>query len=77
MLDKEFEYYKTHQDELVSKFEGRWIVIKDQKVIGDYDSELQALENSKKDNEMGTFLIQFVEKGASSYTQTFHSRVAI
>lgn len=77
MLEKEFNYYKQHQDELVEKYKGRWIVIKGKKVVADYDTELEALEKTKKDHEVGTFLIQYVEEGDSSYTQTFHSRVAI
>jgi len=33
------------------------------------------METSKK-FELGTFLVQKVEPGTESYTQTFHSRVA-
>lgn len=77
MLDKEFEYYKSHQEELVAKYRGRFVVIRDQKVIGDYSSELEALTESKKNYEMGTFLIQYADTGKSNYTQTFHSRVTL
>ncbi len=76
-LTKEFEYYTTHQKELVAKYEGKFVVIKNQQVIGSYDSEIEAYEGAQKDNELGTFLIQRVEPGAENYTQTFYSRVSI
>ena len=76
MLEKEFKYYLDNQDELVKKYEGKFVVIKDCKVIGEYDDELQAIEETQKEHELGTFLVQKCEPGSESYTQTFHSRVS-
>ena len=76
-LTKEFEYYTAYQKELVEKYEGKFVVIKNQQVIGSYDSEIEAYEEAQKVNTLGTFLIQHVEPGAESYTQTFYSRVSI
>lgn len=70
-LKKEFKYYVDHQDELVAKYNGKVLVIKDQTVLGVYDSELKAVENTKKDFPIGTFLVQKCVPGKSS----FHSRV--
>ena len=75
-LEKEFQYYLEHQDELVEKYNGKYIVIKNQQVIGMFDNELEAIEKTSKDHELGTFLVQKCEPGTSSYTQTYHSRVA-
>ena len=74
-LEKEFKYYLEHQDELVKKYNGKFIVIKDCKVIGVFDSELEAVEKTAEKYELGTFLVQKCEPGAESYTQTYHSRV--
>ena len=74
-LESEFQYYIDHQNELVSKYEGKFIVIKNQGVVGVYNTEIEAYESSQKQYELGTFLIQKVEAGKSNYTQTFHSRV--
>lgn len=74
-LQKEFRYYIDHQDELVEKYRGKVIVIKDEKVIGVYDSDLEAIEKTSEKYELGTFLVQKCEPGFNSYTQTFHSRV--
>lgn len=73
-LEKEFKYYISHQDELVEKYNGQFVVIKDEEVIGSYDSEIEALEETSKKHEQGTFLIQKCEPGDESYTMTFHSR---
>lgn len=74
-LKKEFEFYTKNQTELVKKYAGKFIVIKDQKVIGEYSSEDEAYFESIKLHEIGTFLIQHCLPGEDSYTQTFHSRV--
>ncbi|MCU0782770.1 MAG: DUF5678 domain-containing protein [Verrucomicrobia bacterium] len=75
-LETEFNYYLEHQNELVEKFGGKHVVIKDQKVIGSYDSEVQAIQETVKSHRLGTFLVQKCEPGSAGYTQTYHSRVA-
>ncbi len=75
-LEKEFNYYLEHQDELVKKYNGKFIVIKDCHVIGVFDSELEAIEKTAEQHELGTFLVQNVAPGSESYTQTYHSRAA-
>jgi len=75
MLDKEFQYYLDHQSELVKKYNGRFIVVIGEEVVGDYESYEQALFESMKQYELGTFLIQECTEGDEAYTQTFHSRV--
>lgn len=74
-LEREFEYYLQHQNDLVKRYNGKFIVIKDEKVIGVYDNELEAIKETSKHHELGTFLVQKCEPGKESYTQTFHSRV--
>ena len=75
-LEREFKYYLEHQDKLVKDYNGKFIVIKDLHVIGAYNSALEAVEKTTEDHELGTFLVQKCEPGNSSYTQTYHSRVA-
>lgn len=75
-LKQEFEYYISNQADLVEKYNGKFIVIKNKEVIGAYDDQIQAIRETQKHHEIGTFLVQKVEPGDKSYTQTFHSRVA-
>ena len=74
-LEKEFNYYLKHQDELIREYNGKFIVIKDDAVIGKYESELEAVEETSKQHELGTFLVQKCVPGSESYTHTYHSRV--
>jgi len=74
-LEKEFGFYKAHQDELVQKYDGKFLAIVGDKVVGVYDSELAAYTDTKKKCAAGTFLIQHCTPGKESYTQTYHSRV--
>jgi len=74
-LDKEFQWYLNHQEELVEKYNGRFIVIKENEVIGDYDKIGDAVRETAKKHEMGTFLVQKCSPGDQDYTQTFRSRV--
>ena len=76
-LESEFDWYIENQNDLVKKYTGKYLVIKDKKIIGKYDDEYYALKETMKTHEMGTFLIQKCTPGIDSYTQTFHSRVAI
>jgi len=75
-LEKEFKYYLDHQDELVKKYNGKFIVIKDCRVIGVFDTQLEAIEKTTEKHKLGTFLVQKCEPGSDSYTQTYHSRVS-
>ena len=77
MLEKEFQYYLDHQVELVKKYKGKFLVIKDDGVVGAYDSKQEAYDSATANFKLGTFLIQQCLPGKDSYTQTFHSRVII
>ncbi len=76
MLDKEFQYFLAHHAELLKQYANKYVVIKDQKVLGAYDSQMEAYNESKKTNELGTFLIQLVTPGKEAYSHTYHSRVS-
>ena len=77
-LTKEFEYYTSHQKELVGKIRGKIRCDKKiKKLSAHMNPRLRAYEEAQKEHELGTFLIQHVEPGVENYTQTFYSRVSI
>ena len=76
-LERLFEYYVAHQDELVSQYEGRWIVLAGDGVVANFGSEIEAYGYATENLTPGAFMLQFVAPGAENYSQTFHSRVAI
>ena len=73
-LDKQFKFYLEHQDAYVEQYDGKVIVLKDERVLGAYESELGAVNETRRYHELGTFLIQRVSAGDEAYTVTFHSR---
>lgn len=75
VLEKEFNYYINNQRDLVKKYEGKVIVIVDSKVVGVFDSELEAVREASKKYKLGSFLVQVCAPGKENYTQTYHSRV--
>jgi uncharacterized protein DUF5678 len=75
-LQQEFEYFLAHKTELLAQYNGKFVVIKDKKVIGAYDDELKAIAETQKTHELGTFLVQMVVPGDAGTSQTFHSRVS-
>ena len=76
-LDDEFQYYLDHQAEFVERYEGKVIVLKNHEVIGAFGSEGEAVRETSKRHELGTFLVQRCLAGDEAYTRTFHSHVSV
>jgi hypothetical protein len=74
-LEREFRYYLAHQDELVRQYSGKVLAIKNQQVIGVYDSEAEAVHTTARTHELGTFIVQLCTPGREAYTRTFYSPV--
>ncbi len=75
MLEKEFKFYQDNKQDFLRKFNNRFVVIKDQKVLGDFASREEAIEATQKDHSLGSFLIQLVSAD-DEQVQRFHSRVS-
>ena len=69
----EFRFYRANQDDMVSKYDGKVIVIKNHKVIGVYDSVTAAVTQTRRQDKPGTYLVQQVSEGDKAYTRTFHT----
>ncbi|MCL2312936.1 MAG: DUF5678 domain-containing protein [Firmicutes bacterium] len=67
-LDKEFHWYLANQNELVKKYNGKYIVIIGEEVVDAYRTYEGAYFESKDKFELGTFLIQKVSEGDKDYT---------
>ena len=62
---KEFNWYQEHKEELIEKYRGKVIVIKNKKVIGVYEDELTAVKDMvRKGKNLGEFLVKRCEHGA-------------
>jgi len=76
IMEKDFDFYLEHQEELVKKYNGKYVVIKNGEILGAYSSDIEAIEKTSKDHELGTFLVQYCNPGTDSYTAQFYSRVS-
>ena len=68
VLKKEFDFYRANQDEIVAKYDGKVIAIKDGVVLGAFADDLEAVTVVKKQHLLGTFLVQRVSAGEEAYT---------
>lgn len=73
MLEKEYEFYQQNKEQLISDYLNKYIVIKDNSVLGVYDSMDDAVKTSLSKNTLGTFLVKLVE--AEEQTVRFYNRV--
>lgn len=71
-LDKNYEFFIKHRKELCDKYLNKYVIIKDEKIVGTYETFEEALEKAK-DIEAGTYIIQKCEENEE--VQTFHTRV--
>lgn len=75
MLQDEFQYYIDNQEALFGLYPNKHLIIKDNEVVGSFDTQMEAYNSATSRFDMGTFLLQHCTAGKDSYTQTFHSRV--
>ncbi len=73
-LEREFNYFLEHQEELVKKYNGRYLVIVEEEVKGDFLTLKNAYEFAIKQFQLGTFLLQKCTPGEEAYTQTYRNR---
>ena len=57
MLEKQIKYYLDNKKDLLKKYKGKFVVIKNNDVIGAYTTLSDAYDNTIKDHELGTFMI--------------------
>lgn len=74
-LEKEFQFFLDNRADLVKKYKGKVIVIRDRAVVGVFETEPEAVAESQKKFELGTFLVQKCAEDKESYSHTFRSRV--
>ena len=57
-LNRQFAYFKKHQNEYAKEHHGEFVLIHNNSVEGFYQSELRAYTIAKNKFEAGTFLIR-------------------
>lgn len=72
-LKRDLEWYIANQRELSEKYNGKILLIVDQKLIGAFDSMQDAYAAAIKTYTLGTFTLQPCSPDADSYTLTLYS----
>ncbi|GAB6394123.1 MAG: hypothetical protein MdMp024_0435 [Bacteroidales bacterium] len=73
MLRNLFEWYLDHQKELVEKYDGKYLVIRNNAVVGVHDSDSETVFDAESRYEAGTFLVQKCSHGGQDSAQCFNS----
>jgi len=63
-----FDYYLEHQDELVEEYNGKYLVICNNSVVGSFDDEDTAYFHAVEKYGLGNFIIQLCTPGDEAYT---------
>ena len=58
MSQKNYKYFEAHLPEFMKEYENRYLVIKDETVIGNYESFDEAFMSASETEPEGTFIIQ-------------------
>jgi hypothetical protein len=73
-LNEEYDFYVENHAALTREYAGKFVVIKNQKVLGAHDSREEALIATLETEDAGAFLVQFCAEDGQVPTQRFHSR---
>jgi hypothetical protein len=73
-LQADFQFYRANQADFVGRYNGKFIVLKDFALLGVYETHAEAIRETMKHHELGTFLVQQVTPGDSATTARYHSR---
>ncbi len=73
LQDKDFEWFLDNYSELSEKYGDSFLAIKDKTVLGNYGSYIEALKETEKNEELGTFIIQHCNGDNSGYTNYISS----
>ncbi|MEI8200761.1 MAG: hypothetical protein WCG21_11925 [Eubacteriales bacterium] len=75
-LQEEFNYFEKNKESLIDKYQGKYIVIKNNEVLGAYNDTLSAINKTRETEALGTFLVQFCDSASANSKQMFYSRVS-
>jgi hypothetical protein len=69
---KDFQFFLDHVEELEKKYNGKFIAIKDGKVLGAYDQFATAVKSTlSQGHKAGSFIVQQANSDPASYTVTY------
>lgn len=76
MLEKEYEFFSKNMADLYKQYGHKFLVIKDNQIIGAYDNEDVALKTTLKKEKLGTFLVQECVESPKASAHHFQGNVS-
>ena len=67
-LEKEQAYYQANRAELRSKYAGKRVVIANNRILGVYDSDREAMRETVKTIPRGTFMVKYIPENPQKET---------
>ena len=65
---EDFQWFLSQYDNLFQRYGHKYFVIQNQKILGVYDKQSQALKSSMQDHAIGSFIVQECNGNESGYT---------
>ena len=69
----DFLFFLNHYDELYKEYGRKYFVIRCNKILGVYDDNHEAIEQTRKSYPLGTFIVQYCNGDESGYTNYISS----
>jgi hypothetical protein len=66
-LEREFEFFQTHQKQFSTENANKFVVIVGEKVLGFFNTIAEAITTAKKDYAPGTFFVELCSPDPSYY----------
>lgn len=73
MIESLFNYYLENQDKLVKKYNGKYIIITKDGVMGAYSTVREGYDIAMSRFGRGNFMLQLCTPGDAAYTRYYHT----
>ena len=70
---RDFKWFKDNRVDLFTKYGDVFLAIKNQQVIGTYQSYAEGVKKTAQKEELGTFIVQHCTQDESGYTNYIYS----
>ena len=74
-MKEDFLYFLDHQSELAQLYNGKYIAIHSQQVVGAYRHPDEAFQKTVQEFDEGSFIIQLCEEGEECCTITINHAI--
>ncbi|MBO5336304.1 MAG: hypothetical protein J6A94_04135 [Lachnospiraceae bacterium] len=71
--EKDFEYFLRNYHDFYLKYGHKFLAIKEEIVLGVFDSEIEAITEITKEHPLGSFIVQECNGDESGYTNYISS----